>query len=199
MWGAQKNNVRKWLWVVLALLVLAPYIGLYVVKHWYDGKVDDIANARIIIVDKEKMKLHLMDYEGNEVRNYDICCGKNYGNKQTVGDMKTPEGIFRITDIEDASTWEHDFKDGKGRIEGAYGPWFLRLAVPGHKGIGIHGTHKPESIGTRDTEGCIRLTNEDITDLKSRVNPGMVVIVLASYNDLAEDNHLKQITKDKSF
>jgi len=192
----QKNNVRKCLWAVLALLVVAPYIGLYVVKRWYDGKVDDIANARIIIVDKEQMQLHLMDYEGNEVRNYGICCGKNYGNKQVVGDMKTPEGIFRITDIEDASTWGHDFKDGKGRIEGAYGPWFLRLAVPGHKGIGIHGTHKPESIGTRDTEGCIRLTNEDIADLKSRVSPGMVVIVLASYNDLAADKKLEQTNKD---
>lgn len=170
---------------MLALLVLTPYIGLYAVKCWYDNKVNDIANARFIIVDKEQMQLHLMDYEGNEVKTYGICCGKNYGDKQVIGDMKTPEGIFRITDIEDSSTWGHDFKDGKGRIEGAYGPWFLRLAVPGHKGIGIHGTHKPESIGTRDTEGCIRLANADIEDLKDRVNPGMVVVVLPSYNDLA--------------
>ena len=63
--------------------------------------------------------MHLMDYEGNEVKAYGICCGKNYGDKQVIGDMKTPEGIFRITDVEDASTWGHDFKDGKGRIEGA--------------------------------------------------------------------------------
>lgn len=179
------SNTRKWLWTVLILLVLTPYIGLYVMKCWYDNKVNDIANARFIIVDKEQLQLHLMDYEGNEVKAYGICCGKNYGDKQVIGDMKTPEGIFRITDVEDASTWGHDFKDGKGRIEGAYGPWFLRLAVPGHKGIGIHGTHKPESIGTRDTEGCIRLANADIEDLKNRVNPGMVVIVLPSYNDLA--------------
>lgn len=60
----------------------------------------------------------------------------------------------------------------------------MRLEVPGHKGIGIHGTHKPESIGTRDTEGCIRLRNEDIADLKTKVNIGMVVIVLPSMDDL---------------
>jgi hypothetical protein len=60
----------------------------------------------------------------------------------------------------------------------------LRLEVPGHKGIGIHGTHKPESIGTRDTEGCIRLKNDDIADLKTKVNIGMVVIVLPSMDDL---------------
>ena len=179
------GNVRKILWMVLALLVLTPYIGLYAVKCWYDDKINDIANARFIIVDKEKLQLHLMDYQGNEEKTYGVCCGKNYGNKQVIGDMKTPEGIFHITDIEDASTWGHDFKDGKGRIEGAYGPWFLRLAVPGHKGIGIHGTHKPESIGTRDTEGCIRLNNADIDDLKGRVHPGTVVIVMPSYRDLA--------------
>ena len=186
-----KNDTRKWLWALFGLLIIIPYVGLYGVKCWYDQKVADIANARIIIVDKERMKLSLMDYNGEEVRSYGICCGKNYGNKQVIGDMKTPEGVFRISNIEDSSSWEHDFKDGNGQIEGAYGPWFLRLEVPGHKGIGIHGTHKPESIGTRDTEGCIRLTNDDIKDLKSRVSPGMVVIVLPSYEDLKEEKNIE--------
>ena len=98
--------------------------------------------------------------------------------------MRTPEGIFYVSEIENATTWGHDFKDGKGRIEGAYGPWFIRLEVPGHKGIGIHGTHKPESIGTRDTEGCVRLQNADIDDLRKRVHVGMVVVVVPSLADL---------------
>ena len=187
----RKNDARKWLWALLGLLVIIPYIGLYGVKCWYDQKVAEIANARIIIIDKEKMKLSLMDYNGEEVKSYGISCGKNYGNKHERGDMKTPEGIFHITDIENSSDWAHDFKDGKGRIEGTYGPWFLRLAVPNQKGIGIHGTHKPESIGTRDTEGCIRLLNEDIVDLKDQVNTGMVVIVLPSYEDLKEEKNLE--------
>ena len=38
------GNVRKILWMVLALLVLTPYIGLYAVKCWYDDKINDIAN-----------------------------------------------------------------------------------------------------------------------------------------------------------
>lgn len=173
-----------WLKIILAIVIALPYLGLWGVRCMYNQKFNRIANARFIIVDKEQMSLHLIDYQGEEVCSYGICCGRNYGNKHEIGDMKTPEGIFRITDIEDASTWSHDFKDGNGRVEGAYGPWFLRLAVPGHKGIGIHGTHKPQSIGTRDTEGCIRLNNSDITDLKTKVNKGMVVIVLPSYVDL---------------
>jgi len=42
----------------------------------------------------------------------------------------------------------------------------------------IHGTNAPETIGTRVSSGCLRLTNEDVTDLYSRVNVGTKVIVL---------------------
>jgi lipoprotein-anchoring transpeptidase ErfK/SrfK len=42
----------------------------------------------------------------------------------------------------------------------------------------IHGTNAPNTIGQRVSSGCIRLTNEDVTDLYSRVNVGTKVIVL---------------------
>ena len=42
----------------------------------------------------------------------------------------------------------------------------------------IHGTNQPSTIGTFVSSGCIRLTNEDITDLHSRVKVGMRVVVL---------------------
>jgi lipoprotein-anchoring transpeptidase ErfK/SrfK len=42
----------------------------------------------------------------------------------------------------------------------------------------IHGTNAPGTIGTQVSSGCIRLTNEDVSDLYSRVNVGTRVIVL---------------------
>ena len=84
---------------------------------------------------------------------YPIACGRALGNKEKPGDMKTPEGLFSVQQIQDASAWTHDFGDGKGEIRGAYGSHFIRLKTPGHRGIGIHGTHDPASIGTRATEG----------------------------------------------
>ena len=42
----------------------------------------------------------------------------------------------------------------------------------------IHGTNDPSTIGTRVSSGCLRLTNEDVTDLYSRVSVGTKVIVL---------------------
>jgi len=42
----------------------------------------------------------------------------------------------------------------------------------------IHGTNNPSTIGGRVSSGCIRMTNEDVTDLYSRVNIGTKVVVL---------------------
>jgi lipoprotein-anchoring transpeptidase ErfK/SrfK len=42
----------------------------------------------------------------------------------------------------------------------------------------IHGTNQPSTIGTFVSSGCIRLTNEDVTDLYTRVKVGTRVVVL---------------------
>src|SRR6476659_6079596 len=42
----------------------------------------------------------------------------------------------------------------------------------------IHGTNQPSTIGTFVSSGCIRLTNEDVTDLFTRVKVGTRVVVL---------------------
>ncbi|MDD4365864.1 MAG: L,D-transpeptidase, partial [Synergistales bacterium] len=47
----------------------------------------------------------------------------------------------------------------------------------GWQGIGIHGTHDPDSIGTLVTEGCIRLLNENVLWLRERVAVGTKVLI----------------------
>ena len=42
----------------------------------------------------------------------------------------------------------------------------------------IHGTNRPESIGKFASYGCIRMLNQDITDLFERVAVGTQVVVL---------------------
>src|SRR3954468_23468138 len=42
----------------------------------------------------------------------------------------------------------------------------------------IHGTNQPEYIGRAISSGCIRVTNEDVIDLYSRVKIGAIVVVL---------------------
>ena len=42
----------------------------------------------------------------------------------------------------------------------------------------IHGTNQPSTIGQKVSSGCIRMLNDDVTDLYSRVNVGTKVVVL---------------------
>jgi lipoprotein-anchoring transpeptidase ErfK/SrfK len=47
----------------------------------------------------------------------------------------------------------------------------------------IHGTNQPGWIGHAISSGCIRLTNEDVIDLYSRVKIGAAVVVLGPKQD----------------
>jgi LysM repeat protein len=152
----------------------------------------DPNKADHIVISKESMTLNLYDSEGGLIFSFPVAVGKNYGNKEKIGDMKTPEGEFSIVQIQDASAWTHDFKDGKGVIAGCYGNWFIRLKTPPHTGIGIHGTHAPESIGTRATEGCIRLNNADLDKLKPLVRVGMKVTIESSVKDMEADGRTEE-------
>ncbi len=135
---------------------------------------DKPSGTAFIVVSKHDMTLSVYDRNAAGdtviVAQFPCCMGKNKGNKQRRGDMRTPESRtgkpFKITMIQDASTWKHDFKDGRGNIL-AYGHWFLRLETPGHKGIGIHGsTNNEHTVPGRASEGCIRLLDKDIITLK---------------------------------
>lgn len=130
-----------------------------------------------IIVSKKTLQLYVVNEKNDTVFRCPIACGKNYGNKTKVGDNKTPEGEFKIKMMYDATSWKHDFGDGQGVRDGAYGPLFFRLNVPGFNDIGIHGTIFPQSIGTRSSEGCVRLRNEDIKALYPHCRNGMRVTI----------------------
>ena len=175
------------LFLLYTITFIVPVGGLVGLYGYFQKQLDDIPEARIIVVSKQDMRLRVYDYKGTRLMDYGIACGKNFGQKHKVGDMKTPEGMFFVQSIEDASERTHDFGDGRGEIQGAYGPYFIRLDTPGNKGISIHGTHDPLSIGTRATEGCIRLNNNDLVELVNVVRPGMMVLVTTSFEDYEQE------------
>jgi len=144
----------------------------------------DTASSLIVV---SKRDLTLTVYARNDsgdtiaLASYPVCMGQNKGDKEKSGDMRTPESPaghpFTITMIQDASSWKHDFGDGRGSIL-SYGHWFLRLKTP-FNGIGIHGsTNNEGTVPGRASEGCIRLLDKDIITLKERyARVGMPVIV----------------------
>jgi lipoprotein-anchoring transpeptidase ErfK/SrfK len=65
------------------------------------------------------------------------------------------------------------------RCSNPMGARALYLYTDGHDTLfRIHGTNQPEYIGHAISSGCIRLTNDDVMDLYSRVQMGPPVVVL---------------------
>jgi lipoprotein-anchoring transpeptidase ErfK/SrfK len=57
---------------------------------------------------------------------------------------------------------------------GPYGVLWMGLSKPHY---GIHGTNDPSSIGKEVSHGCIRMYNDDVTELSSLVKIGTNVYI----------------------
>ncbi len=140
-----------------------------------------------IIMSKKDYYLYVYEKRGSDsvlVARYDCCFALKKGDKTRQGDMRTPHckpaiPTFSISEIKNASSWRHDFHDGRGNIK-AYGAYFLRLNIgTSNRSIGIHGsTNNANSVPGRASEGCIRLRDKDIIDLtQNYAFTGMKVII----------------------
>jgi hypothetical protein len=132
-----------------------------------------------LLVTRSAFVLSVCDSAGGVLREFRVALGRN------VRGNRTPLGRLFISGIEPCADWSHDFRDGKGPVKGAYGPWMLWLRsvhdtagpdAPRRK-LAIHGTHDPGSIGTNASEGCIRLANDDLLELRRLVRTGTIVVV----------------------
>lgn len=107
-----------------------------------------------IHVDVEQKRLTLFQ-DDDLVKSWVIATGAR--------DTPTPLGVFTIT---------HRFS---GEMCG-FGTCFLGLDVPWGN-YGIHGTNKPESIGSNASHGCIRMHVKDAEELYAIVPNGTRVVI----------------------
>ena len=61
---------------------------------------------------------------------------------------------------------------------GIENPLGARAMYIGSTEYRIHGSNEPDTIGQAVSSGCIRMTNDDVTDLYERVKVGAKVVVL---------------------
>lgn len=140
-----------------------------------------------IYISKQDMMLYLYDSTANLIMKTQIACARAYGQKKTMYDGRTPEGVYSVLEKFDATGKPYTTDDGRV-VYGVYGPFFVRLNHPisGHA-IGIHGTSTPSSIGKRCSHGCIRVHNDSIRKIYPYVYPGMPVIISPSLLDIQAD------------
>lgn len=114
----------------------------------------NVPQGRWIWVDIHQKSLTL--YEGVEpVKRYAVATG--------TGQTPTPIGVYRIN------------SRFAGEL-GGFGTRFLGLNVPWGQ-FGIHGTNRPDSIGTNASHGCIRMHVKDSEELYGLVGNGTRVVI----------------------
>ena len=172
-------------------------------KHYLVYDSNDVGNVYkenvnpqncIFVISKRDFRIYVYEDTSNGrelVAHFPVCLARNIGDKFRSGDGTTPVCVkdrngnyipFTISQIQPASSWRHDFKDGRGNIL-AYGDWFMRLQLNSHRvasnrSIGIHGSSSNAiSVPGRASEGCIRLRNNDLNMLRQYARVGTKVII----------------------
>jgi lipoprotein-anchoring transpeptidase ErfK/SrfK len=102
------------------------------------------------------------------------------------GEIPTPIGEWKVRGVAKFPTFRYDekmLKSGERSKHfyilkpGPNNPVGVIWIALNKKGIGIHGTDEPDTIGKVASHGCIRLANWDIVRLAGRVKAGVPVEV----------------------
>lgn len=136
-----------------------------------------------IVVDTDNKYLYLVRENGRAIR-YGIGVGKqgmSWRGRAKVGRKAawprwTPTAAMIARDPEKNGPWAGGMEPG---LENPLGARALYLYQGDRDTLyRIHGTTEPWSIGESVSSGCIRMFNQDVIDLHSRVPTGTTVVVL---------------------
>lgn len=133
----------------------------------------------LLTVSKEKGSLELYTPNTRQQfslkKRYSAFTGKNGGDKYIEGDLKTPIGIYTLT-------------EKKKTVDPFYGPMAFVTSYPnlydrirGKSGDGIW-VHGVPLNGSRDpfTKGCIAINNNDLLQLDKSINPSNTLLIIDS-------------------
>lgn len=139
-----------------------------------------------ILVDKATNTLHVTRYEDGEykvIKTFHTTLGQVKGDKQDEGDLKTPEGIYTFSSRQTPPALKPKF--GVMAFFMNFPNTFDQMA--GHTGsnIMLHATNEPDRLKKNyDSEGCIVVKNEEISDIRPYVKLGLTpIIVFSQLND----------------
>lgn len=138
----------------------------------------EVQPAGTVIVSTDERRLYYVLGNGKALR-YAIGVGKEgfaWAGRDTISDKKEwpdwrPPQEMRSRVAASGRSLPAYVAGGPNNPLGA------RAMYIGNTLYRIHGTNQPWTVGTANSSGCIRLTNEDVIDLYARVQVGAHVIV----------------------
>jgi hypothetical protein len=143
-------------------------------------------SVHTVVVDKSRHELLALEETQDNymiVARYPVSLGSERGDKLTQGDNRTPEGLYRITEIRD------------GNLPTKYGPRAYVLNYPNDLdqrqsksgyGIWIHGSGMGDK--TKPTEGCVQLNDFHVIELGEYVSEGSPVYIFPEGFELPIEN-----------
>ncbi|GLT18419.1 hypothetical protein GCM10007938_21980 [Vibrio zhanjiangensis] len=137
---------------------------------------ESTAQVDLVKVDKSKRRMYLIDGQ-QIIREFRIALGKSpKGHKRQEGDQRTPEGRYYLDFVIDDSEFYRSIHISYPNQRDIAYANALRVEPGGN--IKIHGLRNGESrpanfVQSFDwTNGCIAITNEEMDELLTLVQPG---------------------------
>jgi lipoprotein-anchoring transpeptidase ErfK/SrfK len=130
--------------------------------------------AGTLIIDTPNTYLYLVMGNGKAIR-YGIGVGREgftWAGREKISRMSEWPDWHPPKEMIERQPYLPRFMAG-----GESNPMGARALYLGSTLYRIHGTNQPSTIGTFVSSGCIRLTNDDISDLYARVQVGTKVVV----------------------
>jgi hypothetical protein len=130
-----------------------------------------------LLVDKSLFKMWVL-YEGCPFKGYTITIGAP--NKETpvtkfvVGGKNPKPAWWPPSDVKIQGKTPVPYGDPQNPL----GDWWISLEHDLFHGIGIHGTNDPGSIGSKASNGCIRMLNDEVVEVAALAYKGMVVSIV---------------------
>ncbi|MBN2411333.1 L,D-transpeptidase family protein [candidate division KSB1 bacterium] len=123
--------------------------------------------------------MRIVDSSCQVITHFTCSTGKVSGDKNEVGDLKTPEGVYFIRSEKETGTLAPVY--GAGAYVLDYPNGFDQIYKKNGYGIWIHGTNEPDRIkNSNDTKGCIVLVNEDFKELKKYVKLNITPVLIVN-------------------
>lgn len=138
-------------------------------------------HRHVVVVDLARARLFVMENRGGELvllRHHYASIGRNGSRKEVEGDLRTPVGIYHITQ------WLPD-----GQLPELYGAGAFPVSYPnawdrfkGRTGYGIwlHGVPRTTyARAPRSSEGCVTMANLDLEALRQEVEIGQTPVIFS--------------------
>ncbi len=137
-------------------------------------------NRHAIAVDASRARLYLFENTPQGLRliaDYYASAGKLGFDKSIEGDLKTPLGIYYITNTLDPNSLEDLY--GAGALPLNYpNPYDIRRGKTG-SGIWLHGMPRAQfARSPKATEGCVAISNPELEDVLRRVEIRTTPVVI---------------------